>query len=53
MRVQMYKGTAYNPVVQVNRELAKRDARIEELEKALAKKEKSGKDKKEKGKESK
>lgn len=48
MRVQMYKGTAYNPVVQVERELAKKDARIKELEKALTKKsEKKGKEKQE------
>lgn len=50
MRVQMYKGTAYNPVDEVKRELAKKDARIEELKEALTKKGKKKEENKKKGK---
>lgn len=47
MRVQMYKGTAYNPVEEVDRMLARKDEKIAELEEKL----KAKTDKKDKKKE--
>lgn len=50
MRVQMYKGTAYNPVEEVDRTLAMKDEKIAELEEKLKAKSDKKKEEPKKGK---